>query len=162
MSGNAPSGHNDKPVSAKQVSKKLKSEASKLEKERKKQEKKEEAERKKFARATTKKVVAMSSKLSAPLASALHKAGEVLAKAQAAGVENDSEVVAFAAAMKTLDHFKKKTAEALSFYSKNAACELAPLPFETAAEVQQQMRDLSKKGQELKSKVIIPAAKAKR
>lgn len=147
----------EKKLSPKQLEAKLKREASKHDKATQKEKKKEESARKREAKAVTKKVVSMSSKLSAPLAAALHKACEVYNKAEAAGLSEHEDVVAFGLKMQTVENYKKKTAEALSFYSKNPACELAALPFDTEKQVTTLMKDLAKDGMELKKKVIGPA-----
>ena len=140
---------------------KLKREALQVSKDKAKSDKKAEAERKKHAKAQTKKVVSLSSRLSAPLATCLHKMNEVLDKAQKVGVENDPMVQDFKNKLIIVEDWKKKTAAALAFYSKNPACELALLPFQTDKEVFTYMKDLTKYSQDLTKQVITPAKSKK-
>jgi hypothetical protein len=151
-----------KNLTPKQLEAKLKKEASKSDKEAAIKKKKEEAEQKRKAKSVTKKVIQLSSKLSAPLAAALHKAMDVWNKAEAAGVGDNDAVQGFKKKMDQIEGYKKQTAAALSFYSKNPSCELQALPFDNDKGVFQLMRELAKDGQELKKDVIGPAAKAKK
>lgn len=102
----------------------------------------------------------MSSKLSAPLAAAVHKANEVVAKAESAGVGDAPETQAFKSQLQIVDDYKKKTASSLAYYSKNPTCELSALPFDNEKTCQQAMKDLAKAGSDLKAMVINPAAAA--
>lgn len=140
----------NKKMTPKQIEKKLKSEASKAEKDAKRDAKKEEAERKKKSKAVTKKVISMSSRLSVPLATALHKAGEVVTKAEAAGFGDDEDLNRFKEKMSKVEKYKNQTASALHFYSKNPACELKPLDFDSEKEVNDLLKDLNKCGQDIK------------
>ena len=71
----------------------------------------------------------------------------MLQKAEEAGIDTGD----FKAQMDVLQDMKRRTAGALQFYSKNPAAELAALPFESEKDVQKLMKELRKKGQELKS-----------
>ena len=139
-----------KKLTPKQIEQKLKKKASKAEKDSKKNQRKEEAERKKKSKALTKKVINMSSKLSVPLATALHKAAEVVSKAEAAGFGDEEDVTDFKAKMKKIELYKNQTASALHFYSKNPACELDALDFNNEKDVFELIKDLNKCGQEIK------------
>lgn len=134
-------------MSIKQVQRNLKLEAAKASREQAAATRKEEAERKRAANKLTKKVVSLSSQLSAPLAESLHRAEGVLQKAEEAGIDTGD----LKAQMDVLLDMKRRTAAALQFYSKNPAAELGALPFDSAKDVQKLMKDLGKKGQELKS-----------
>ena len=163
---NVPSGSKGldkkgKPLSAKQVEAKLKREAAQLSKEQARADKKAESERKKAAKQQTKKVVTLSSKLSAPLATCLHKMNEVLDKAYKFGVENDPKVLDLKSKTATLEDWKKQTVAALAFYAKNPTCELGNLPFETDKEAFTYMKDLTKLSQDV-SKLVITPAKSKK
>ena len=68
--------------------------------------KRRKADRKKKSKAVTKKVIQMSSKLSVPLAAALHKAADVLSKAEAAGFGNEDDVSSFKEKMKKIEMYK--------------------------------------------------------
>ncbi|CAK9011529.1 unnamed protein product [Durusdinium trenchii] len=150
----------EKQLTAKQLQAKLKREAAKVTKLAAAEERRKEAQRKKDAKALTKKVVAMSSKLSAPLAAAVHKANEVVAKAESAGVGDAPETQASKSQLQIVDDYKKKTASSLAYYSKNPTCELSALPFDNEKTCQQAMKDLAKAGSDLKAMVINPAAAA--
>ena len=152
MSGEA----GDKKLTPKQLEEKVKRDAKKITKDEKAAQRKEEASRKKQAKAVTKKTISLSSKLSAPLVAALHKASDVMSKAAAAGVEDHEDVVAYKGVMKTLEEYKVKCNQALTFYSKNPNCELSSLPFENEKEVTTVVKELHKKGMDIKKNVIQP------
>ena len=95
------------------------------------------------------------------MAACLHKMNEVLEKAFKVGAENDPKVAEFKGKILIVEDWKKKTAAALAFYSKNPACELAALPFETDKEVFTYMKDLTKLSQYLSKQVINPAKSKK-
>ena len=139
------------------MQKNLKREAAKVTREQAAAARKEESERKKAATKLTKKVVHMSSKLSAPLAECLHRAEGVLEKAEEAGIETGD----FKTQMDVILDMKRKTTAALQFYSKNPAAELGALPYESEKDVQKLMKELAKKGQELKT-LATKASKGKK
>ena len=157
LSGEAPS----KNLTPKQLEQKLKREASKLNKEEKAALKKEEASGKKQAKAATKKTVGLSSRLSAPLAAALHKANDIISKAAAAGVEDHEDLVTYKGVVGTLEEYKEKCNKALTFYSKNPDCELSALPFDNEKHVTNMIKDLHKKGMDIKKNVIQPTKSKK-
>ena len=155
-------GNEDGPMlTAKQIQAKIKREAKEREKELAKEERKQEATRKKEAKALTRKVVSLSSKLNVPLAQAVHKAGEILQKAEFLGLNDNTAVVEFKAKVDIVEDWKKKAAHALAFYSKNPNAELAALPFSNDKEVTSSLKELTKIGNELKTQVINPANKNK-
>ena len=150
-----------KPLTAKQVEAKLKREAAQVSKDQARADKRAESERKKAAKQQTKNVVSLSSKLSAPLATCLHKMNEVLDKAFKFGVESDPKVQELKDKTAIVEDWKKNTVAALAFYSKNPTCELGTLPFETDKEVFTYMKDLMKLSQEVTKLVITPAKSKK-
>ena len=152
-------GQSEEGLSGKQLQAKLKREANKLQKEEQKKAKKEEAARKREAQANTKKVVQLSSKLSVPLTQAVHKAHEILQKADALGLKEIEEVKEFQACVEVIEDWKKKCSSALNFYAKNPNCELAALPFAKDKDVFTSLKELAKKGTELKTMVLNPAQK---
>ena len=152
-------GHSEEGLTAKQLQAKLKREANKLSKEEAKKARKEEAEQKKAAKATTRKVVQLSSKLSVPLTQAVQKAQEILQKADQLGLKDHEEVKNFKACVDIIEDWKKKCSNAIAFYSKNPTGELAALPFTSDKDVFNSLKDLTKKGNELKTAVINPAQK---
>ena len=143
-------GSADDKLTPKQLNQKLKKEASKAAKQAEKEAKKEEAARKKAAASITKKVIHMATKLSAPVVSCVHKSALILEKLDADGHDADEGVVALKEKVTKLDLFRQKCTSALTFYSKNACCELQPLPMETEKEVTDLIKEINKDGTDLK------------
>lgn len=149
----------DSGLTPKQLKAKLKREAAKVQKEADKAEKKKEADRKKEAKAVTRKVVQLSGKLNVPLTNAVHKAREILQKADTLGLEEDEAAKSYRAEVEKVDGWKKQTSAALTFYSKNPNAELAQLDFSSDKEVLNYLKDLQKQGNDLKTAVLNPAQK---
>ena len=141
-------------MTPKQLNAKLKREANKAAKLAEKEAKKEEAARKKAAAGVTRKVIQMSTKLSAPVVTCVHKTSQVLSKLESDGhgPDEDEDVAALHEKLSKLDDFRQKCAAALTFYSKNASCELQPLPMENEKEVNDLIKQLNKECADLKKK----------
>ena len=154
-----PSGSSAK-MTPKQLEAKLKKEAKAQSKKAEKEAKKEEAARKKEVQANTRKVIQMSTKLSAPVMTCCHKATAILSKLQDDGHGDNPKVKEFQKQIGVLEEFRAKCTAALTFYSKNAECELRPLPISTEKEVTTLIKDVNKSGAELKKdfKNVKPAA----
>ena len=137
----------------------MKRDAQKLQTEQAKAARKQESERKKEAKAITKKVITLSSKLAAPLASALHKAREVMSKAVNGGVDCEEAFNDFKNDIETLEDWKKKTANAVATYSKNPASELTALPFENEKEANNFMKSVQREGNRLVKEFLTTSKK---
>ncbi|CAL1147244.1 unnamed protein product [Cladocopium goreaui] len=146
-------GAANKKLTPKQLEAKMKREADKITKEEKAASQKEESHRKRLLKAVTKKTVSLSSKLSIPLAEALHKASDVMQKAIAEGLEEHDHVKSFKDEMKVIEEYKVKCTQALAFYSKNPNCELSSLPFDNEKQVTTMLKDLAKKGSDIKKNI---------
>ena len=82
-------------------------------------------------------------------------------KALAAGLEEHEDLVVFAEDMKKIEEYKVKCVQALAFYSKNPNCELSSLPFDNEKQVTTKLKDLAKKGNDIK-KIISQERKNKK
>jgi hypothetical protein len=153
MSGAEAKGAANKKLTPKQLEAKMKREADKITKEEKAASRKEESHRKRLLKAVTKKTVSLSSKLSIPLAEALHKASDVMQKAIAEGLEEHDDVKSFKDEMKVIEEYKVKCTQALAFYSKNPNCELSSLPFDNEKQVTTMLKDFAKKGSDIKKNI---------
>ena len=134
----------------KQLAQKLKREAAKKKREEDAKVRKAEQDAKKESRKLSKNRFSICTKVGQPMAVAYKHAMEQLERAKKKGLQEENSFNEVADIAKILGAWKDQVAKALASYACNPDTEIKPLPFETAKEANDKVKDLLQSVKKLK------------
>ena len=140
-------------MTPKQIEQALKKEAAKKKKEEEQAAKKAEAEAKKESKKISRGRFTMCTKVGGPTAMAHKQAVDVLDKSRKKQLEGTQEFKDLEDLTSVVGQWKDKAAKALAWYTTHPDGELQALPFTTAKEAQDKIKDLQTAIKSVKDKM---------